>query len=101
MSTYHWVISVDVDAERHGDAHSSAGTFGPSGATLTEDQIREHEDRKRFKLYDDDGEHMSSGYYVGPDDETLFAPLEDFGVGNWGATVIKYRNDKTGKYEAL
>ncbi len=54
-----------------------------------------------FKMYDDDGTLYYSGRYIGPMDETAFAPLEDFGTPDSGATSIKYRNRDTGKWETL
>lgn len=57
-----------------------------------------------FKLFDDDGELYYSGYALPLDSpyiESGFEPLDDFGMPNAGCTEIKYRNEKTGKYETL
>lgn len=86
MSRYHWVITQDLITQ------DDVGVFGPSGATLTAEQIREHPQAVDFQLRDPDGEVYYHGRYVGPDDETLFAPLDDFGMPNAGCVDIGYRN---------
>lgn len=94
MSAYHWVITRDF--LHLGDA----GVFGPSGAKLTAEAIKEHPEAQPFQLRDDDGTPVYEGVYVGPQDETLFAPLDDFGLPNAGCTEILYR-DEAGNWEAL
>jgi hypothetical protein len=94
MSNYHWVITRDL--LNLGDV----GTFGPSGASLDADAIRRHEQAQPFQLKDDDGELVYEGVYVGPQDETLFAPLDDFGLPNAGCTEILYRAE-SGAWEGL
>lgn len=54
-----------------------------------------------FKVFDDDGVWYATGKYVGPDDETLFSPLDDWARPSLGCTNMKLRNRETGKYEAL
>ena len=51
-----------------------------------------------FKIYDDDGELYLSGKST---DDSDFGPLDDFGMPSYGATEIRYKNKKTGRYETL
>ncbi|MGV7183786.1 hypothetical protein [Xanthomonas axonopodis] len=83
---YHWLITHD-----HIDT-GSCGTKGPRGNTRSAQEIRQDPKGVEFKLRDDDGNLSYQGIYVGPDDETLFAPLDDFGMPNAGCTEIAYKN---------
>jgi hypothetical protein len=56
---------------------------------------------ERFKLLDDDGIVYCHGKYLGPDDENMFSPLDDWGRGGLGCTTIQYRNKTTGKFDTL
>lgn len=93
MTIYHWLITADFV-----DKGDSKGVRGPRATTLTREEIRKH--GKAFRLLDDDGELYYRGIYLGPDDETLFAPLDDFGTPNAGCTSIQYRN-ALGAWETL
>ncbi len=53
----------------------------------------------KFRMLDDDEEVYSYGDYLGPDDETLFAPLDDYGTPALGATAIDLKED--GKWVRL
>jgi len=102
--TYAWVITVDHLHQRDPDGFEKdeAGTTGPRGCTMRPEEISGHPKAKEFRMYDDDGELYYSGFYLGPDDETLFAPLDDFGTPNAGATSIYYENGRgSGKFEQL
>ncbi len=90
-SKYHWVINRDLITDPEHDV-DEAGTHGPSGTELNAEQIEKHPLGKAFLMRDADGETYYEGIYVGPDDETLFAPLDDFGMPNAGCTEIAYRN---------
>jgi len=90
---YAWLITRDDVSEG-----KDKGTIGPRGCPLTSEEITAV--GSRFRLLSDDGELYYEGLYTGPDDETLFAPLEDFGMPNAGATAIEYRN-AAGAWEAL
>ena len=90
-----WTITEDKI-----DNGERVGTVGPKGADLSHQAIKNHPERKAFKMYDDDGNHYYSGFYVGPDDESLFAPLDDFGKPNSGCTEIHYR-EPDGTYKQL
>lgn len=71
---------------------SDVGVHGPS--TFKDDIKMPH----KFRMLDDDG----IIYYYGICScDSSFAPLDDFGMPNAGATTIEYRNPKTGVYEAL
>ena len=98
-SRYHWVITQDrtTGAAHEGDA---TGTYGPSGSELTAEQIRKHPQAIAFQMCDGDGSVYYEGLYVGPGDETLFAPLDDYGMPNAGCTDIAYR-DAMGAWEWL
>jgi hypothetical protein len=85
MSIYHWLITHD-----HIDGGASKGVQGPRGSTATAEEITAS--GLAFRLHDDDGELYYEGLYVGPDDESLFSPLDDFGMPNAGCTTIQYHN---------
>jgi len=89
---YGWVITWTSFEDE------APGIIGPRGCTLTADEIKAQ--GREFRMRDDDGEHYYTGFYVGPDDETEFAPLDDYGMPNAGATGIEYRN-AAGQWEAL
>lgn len=96
MANRMWTITED----KIGDDNQGVGVVGPKGTTLSHNAIKNHPERKAFKMYDDDGNHCYSGFYVGPDDESLFAPLDDYGKPNAGCTEIRYR-EPDGTYKQL
>jgi len=53
-----------------------------------------------FQMYDDDKVLYYSGRFIGDADQE-FAPLDDFGTPNAGATSIKYRDPQTRKMATL
>lgn len=68
------------------------GTIGPRSASLTTvEAIKNHPQARRFRLccddYPEEGNLMAEGYFVGEDE---FRPLDDFGEGNWGCSIILY-----------
>lgn len=93
MTVYHWMITRDLIDNGH-----SKGVIGPSGGHLNAEEITAT--GRPFRMLDDDGEVYYHGLYVGPDDETLFAPLDDYGTPNSGCTSIQYRN-ASGAWETL
>jgi hypothetical protein len=99
MSTYHWVITKDLITEPEHDT-DDAGTCGPSGCLLTSEQIQRHPEGLEFQMRDADGGLYYEGVYVGPSDERLFGPLDDFGMPNAGCVDIYYRSE-SGAWEAL
>lgn len=58
---------------------------------------------REFRLFDDDGEHMATGYILTEESGTEldFIPLDDWGTPEMGCTGIQYRNEKTGEWEYL
>jgi hypothetical protein len=103
-STYGWIIDIDYfpDEDHKAPSNMNAkGMMGPRNLHPTiEAELKEGEG-KLFRMYDDDGEAMYDGRYIGPDDETAFAPLDDFGTPNAGCTRIDYRSPPTGEWETL
>jgi len=106
MATYAWVITEDLDnpfdEDRDGfDIPSRVGLSGPCAAS--EDQIlRALNTGKYFRLLDDDGHP----YYIGrcwwtepAGEREMFAPLDDWGRADVGATDIQYRVN--GRWESL
>ncbi len=73
--------------------------LGPRNTGLIRDEIIAH--GKPFRLKDDDGNLCYEGMYCGPDDETMFCPLDCFGEPAAGCTTIEYANHQTGEWEAL
>lgn len=90
---YAWLITRDYVSNE-----VDRGTIGPRGCPLTSEEIAAT--GIPFRMLDDDGEVYYLGLYTGPDDETLFAPLDDFGMPNAGGTAIQYRN-AAGAWETL
>jgi hypothetical protein len=93
MAEYAWVITRD-----HLD-DKAVYVAGPHDATPEQLAVA-RKDGKPFNIYDDDGYLYYSGRYVGPDDEAMFGPLDDYGAPNAGATEIRYR-EASGKYVIL
>lgn len=100
-ASYGWIITKDrlreSEIKQYGETYlsDSAGVAGPrdidpalleklkgKGVVLN---------RRKFRLLDDDDIVYYEGYYIGPDNETEFAPLDDFGMPNSGCTSIQYR----------
>jgi hypothetical protein len=88
-ASYSWAVT-----RIHDDGWRGASVIGPHNAPLSLGEILEHPDRKLFRLLDDDRNPCAEGVYVGPDDETLFGPLDDYGRGMFGCTIIQYPNDR-------
>lgn len=95
QSSYGWVVTYD-----HLD-HKRVKIYGPHNITNEQQSKLSSGSGQKFKMYDDDGELYYSGQYIGPDDEFMFSPLDDYGTPNAGATEIRYLNSETGKYETL
>jgi len=98
MANYTWIITEDHIS----DSKAGVNVMGPRDMHLgTPDQVKGHPGAQPFKLYDDDGVLYYEGLYVGPDDDSLFGPLDDFGLPNAGCTSVHYRNRHTGEFQAL
>ena len=97
---YGWIITVDKVFDPEFDKYDDKGTAGPRNIPDAIYKRLKKGEGQAFKMYDDDGNHYYSGRYIGPDDETMFAPLNDFGTPNAGAVRIDYKN-AAGKWEAI
>jgi hypothetical protein len=64
---------------------------GPSSCTLSAAQIMAHPQSKQFRMLDDDRTLVYTGYFVGEDE---FEPLDCFGMGVAGCTIIQYKDSK-------
>lgn len=89
---YGWVITFCSFPDE------TPGIHGPAGCPFTPEQIKSA--GAEFRIKDCDDEVYYTGYYLGPDDETLFKPLDDYGMPNAGATTIEYRSE-AGQWEAI
>lgn len=98
-SDYGWIITKDfLDSDPE---DSAVGMIGPHNVPdWMIEMLQSKEYGKKFQIRDDDDEKYYNGRYIGPDDETMFAPLWDFGAPNSGATSIFYKNEE-GKWELL
>ena len=86
------MFTITKDKLADGDMiKSMVGIVGPSGCELKSEEIKNHPEAKEFRLLDDDGVIYYYGKYVGPDDESLFEPLDCFGMPSAGCTVIQYK----------
>ncbi len=90
---YGWVITHDSI-----DGGASAGILGPRGVRFTREEMERR--GEPFRMLDDDGVLYYEGFYLGPDDETAFKPLDDYGLPNAGCTTIQYRGED-GAWAAL
>ena len=105
-SPYAWIIDRDHLADDFGD---EKGVIGPRGANVGPDYgtfeenkaelSRNYQHHHQFRMYDDDGELYYTGtlYWNGyanyPENEEIdfaYSPLDDFGMPNAGAVLIKY-----------
>ena len=85
--SYRWIITKD-----HCDGEA-VGLEGPSGCDSNLKDNPQH-----FSLWDDDRECYAEGMLYSTDDdhnyeEALFAPLNNFGMPNWGCVAIKVEGE--------
>ena len=78
LESYGWKIDSCNFGEATGICGPRGGLRVPSGSG------------ERFELYDDDENLCAVGRIVGDFDG--FEPLDDFGIGYYGCTQIKYRD---------
>jgi hypothetical protein len=88
-----WKVTKDTLAEpgdRPGTNLNAVGMMGPHGCKVLTDA----EMPNRFRMYDDDGvlyyEGITDADLENGDEDDVFAPLNDFGTPNAGATRIDY-----------
>lgn len=95
MSHYAWIVTVDHLTTDPADEFNRTGFVGPRGASKDLlDKLRDDPKKhgaKHWRTLDDDGEMIHEGYYLGPDDDTMFSPLNDLSMPDAGATEIQYR----------
>ena len=97
--TYGWLITKDHLCEGPNDRNDE-GTMGPNTCPFTMGEVQRK--GQPFKMYDDDGELYYEGRCIHDgDEESVFSPLNNFGMPNAGCTSIKYRDPKTGKWETM
>jgi hypothetical protein len=95
MSTYAWIVTKDHvvgDNDPTVTIFEEVNVIAPSDAT--DEQIADLIAGKgtAFRMYDDDGYINLSGRFLGdPNSEEAFGPLDDYGIGAYGCTYIKYR----------
>lgn len=88
-TSYAWLITKD--SLKLDNFPSLVGIAGPRGLKLTDNQIRNHPKRERFRVLDDDGEIYYYGFFVDLDGHSSgFEPLYDYGTPSLGATEIQY-----------
>ncbi len=92
-----WTITIDNQADKGakpGTNANAVGIVGPSGATMTHEEIKTHPRRLTFRMLDDDKEVYYCGYAVAEDAlDDPFSPLDDFGMPNAGCTELQYLED--------
>lgn len=69
--------------------HRDRRLVGPRATKYTADQLIEC--GKPFRLLDDDRNLCFEGKYIGPTDESMFSPLDNYGEGAAGCTIIQYQ----------
>lgn len=87
-NTYYWEITLDRIADH---AAPSCTPGNAVGVRSGDPNIAKREGIKRsnFEMLDDDGESYYAGFIYHQNGEELFAPLDEFGTPNAGATTIK------------
>lgn len=100
MSDYGWLITRDFYAQRTGD-QSSVGTIGPSSISKDVEERLKKGEGVKFRLYDGDDELYAEGLQIEGNSgaDGSFAPLDDYGMPNWGCTDMKQLQN--GKWETL
>lgn len=97
-----FTITKDKDADEtkpQGTNANAVGVVGPSDATLTSDEIKNHVDGQKFRMLDGDSTVVYEGVYVETPDSDQFEPLDSFGEPNYGCSTIQYREN--GKWVEL
>jgi hypothetical protein len=85
--SYYWEITLD----RYADTSRPAGTNENAVGVRNGDESianREGVKRSRFQMFDDDRNHIYSGFIYHRNGEEQFAPLDDFGTPNFGCTYM-------------
>lgn len=101
-ASYGWIIDRELvttpdDNRRYRETKgqeglpSRSGWVGPRNIRANVEKRLQAGEGQSFKMYDDDGNLYYVGRYLGPDDETMFRPLDDLGTPDAGATRIDYK----------
>jgi len=86
---YGWIITKDYLSKSIGEK-SKSGTMGPSSISDEITQRLKKGEGTKFRLYDDDGILYAEGLQItNGDEESEFAPLDDYGTPNWGCTELR------------
>ena len=86
--SYYWEITLDRIADPTAPAGTNANALGRHSGD-PHIKTREGIKRSTFEMLDDDGESYYKGFIYHRNGEELFAPLDQFGTPNAGATTIK------------
>jgi len=100
MSNYGWIITRDIFAEQDPGEPNNVGTLGPSSipevrAIKLRGGMGDH-----WRCKDAEGWILYEGRYIGPQDESMFGPLDDFCKPNVGCILIEYKDD-AGRWQQL
>lgn len=91
---YGWIIDVDHDADNDeplATNSNAVGLTGPRNINPEDQQALKNGGGRRFRMYDDDGELVYEGRFIGDSEgDDGFGPLDDFGAPNYGCTSIQY-----------
>jgi len=99
-SSYGWVITKDFFFQQVEGTKSSVGIMGPSNVSKDIIKRLNNGEGIKFRLYDDDGALYVEGLQItNGDEESEFAPLDDYGTPNLGCTELKQYID--GKWVIL
>lgn len=95
---YGWIISIDHSPDTSAPEGTNANAKGVTGPHNIDPAIEANLKAgagRIFRMLDDDGELCYTGRIITPSDdeqsEMDFAPLDDFGKPNAGATEIWYQ----------
>lgn len=107
-ASYAFKITTIGDPEIFGEFKGRlyASAFTPSEADGLKAELKRSKaervvQRQYFRLYDDDGNFYLGGFAILGDDCDGFEPLDEWAMPAFGATEIRYKSPKTGKFEIL
>lgn len=90
---YAWICDKDHvvgDDDPKISVWEEINVYGPNTATMEQMAQLKAGKGYAFRMYDDDGFVNLSGRLLGDPDTDGFGPLEDFGMGGYGCTEIRY-----------
>lgn len=103
---YGWIIDIDHVPDTTSPEGTNANAKGVTGPHDISDDIAARlakGEGRTFRMKDADGDLYYTGRIITPEGEEEsemdFAPLDDFGKPNAGATEIHYRRDDGTWYE--